>query len=257
MLIERQQKGSVAVYHFIKLYCIAARCNQRGGIFIAENLPHTAKTLAKQWNCKETTVNRSLELLIDTGLLEVKENVFYIADWDITQSADRLEEIREKARLRKRKQRENERSLKADMSRDSHVTSRLRIDKDKEKEIDIDGDGDKSITEYVNAFNTTDFPKIKILSSEQKASILKAIDEFGLERLKESLITASKSEFLKGKNANGWVAHFDWLIKPENIAKVLNGNYNELYSASPPIAETLSSFDGDEFVNAALSRGFE
>ncbi len=33
--------------------------------------------------------------------------------------------------------------LKAKMSRDSHVTSRLRIDKDKEKELEEDGDGDK------------------------------------------------------------------------------------------------------------------
>lgn len=142
LLLEKQRNGKLAVYIYFKLYFIAARCNQMGGIFIAENRPHTAKTLAKQWDFKVSQVENSLNLLLDAGLLEVIENVFFISDWDETQSIDKLEEIRKNARLRKQKSRERQRARKADMSRDSHVTSQNRIDIEIDKEKDIDGDGD-------------------------------------------------------------------------------------------------------------------
>lgn len=34
-----------------------------------------------------------------------------------------------------------------------------------------------------------------------------------------------ESEFLKGKNERHWTATFDWLMKPNNMTKVLEGNY--------------------------------
>lgn len=36
---------------------------------------------------------------------------------------------------------------------------------------------------------------------------------------------ASKSDFLNGKNNTGWTASIDWLLKPANFVKVLEGNY--------------------------------
>jgi phosphopantetheinyl transferase (holo-ACP synthase) len=260
--VERNRNGGVAIYHYIKLNCIAARCNQDGGIFITEKIPHTAKTLAKQWGCKEITVKNSLELLISAGLLEVIENVLYISDWYITQSTDKLEEIRKNSRLRQQRYRDNQRLAKEQMLQNRNVTVTQRNaveedkDKEKEKEKEGDGEGEKIISEFISLFNTTAFPKIKILSSKQKEAVIKAVNEFGFEKLKESLIIASQSEFLNGCNQNGWVASFDWLIKPENIAKVLNGNYDGLYF-KPPSCDTESSFISDEFIEAALSRGFE
>ena len=37
---------------------------------------------------------------------------------------------------------------------------------------------------------------------------------------------AQESDFLKGKNDRNWNADFDWLIKDANIAKVLEGKYD-------------------------------
>ena len=69
---------------------------------------------------------------------------------------------------------------------------------------------------------------------------------------------ASNSEFLRGKNGMGWVASFDWLIKPENIAKVLNGNYESVFAEQDSVNDgMISSFDTDEFIASALARGFD
>lgn len=74
----------------------------------------------------------------------------------------------------------------------------------------------------------------------------------------------AESGFLQGSNGK-WRASFEWLITPENMRKVLDGNYRD-YSppakASPtPSVEggntQNSSFDTDEFFEAALRRSYE
>ena len=37
---------------------------------------------------------------------------------------------------------------------------------------------------------------------------------------------ASLSEFLKGNNNRGFQATFDWLIRPSNFQKTIEGNYD-------------------------------
>ena len=264
ILLESQRGGDVAAYHYVKLNCAAARCNQGGGIYIAKDLPHTAKTLAKLWRLKEITVKNSLDLLVSVGLLEIYDGVYFIADWCELQSIDKLDEIREKARLRQRKWREKKKERVKQASLESNVTDALHnivdieIDKEIEKEIDIDGgDKEKIIEDYVSLFNTTAPSKIKFLSESQKDAIIKAVNEFGFERLRDSLEIAAKSDFLNGNNRFSWVANFDWLIKPQSIAKILNGNYDKAYSASgTPNCGIESSFNPDEFIEAAFNQGF-
>ena len=42
----------------------------------------------------------------------------------------------------------------------------------------------------------------------------------------EVIKQAAKSDFLNGRNDRGWIADFDWLMRPNNFVKVLEGNYN-------------------------------
>ena len=57
---------------------------------------------------------------------------------------------------------------------------------------------------------------------------------FGLEEFKQVFEAAQQSSFLKGKNSRKWTAGFDWIIDETNIAKVLEGNYNDAYSQDKP-----------------------
>ena len=41
------------------------------------------------------------------------------------------------------------------------------------------------------------------------------------------------SDFLKGANNRNWQANFDWLIKDSNMAKVLDGNYDNKSKGAP------------------------
>ena len=46
-----------------------------------------------------------------------------------------------------------------------------------------------------------------------------------MDDLKRAFEIAEQSNFLKGVNNKNWSANFDWLMKDNNLAKVLDGNY--------------------------------
>lgn len=54
------------------------------------------------------------------------------------------------------------------------------------------------------------------------------INEYGLDKVLQCIEEVNKSSFLKGfKSDNGWKADFDWVMKPNNFIKVLEGKYKD------------------------------
>lgn len=64
------------------------------------------------------------------------------------------------------------------------------------------------------------------LSESRKRMVKARISEYGKEAFGDMIRRASRSDFLKGGNNSGFKATFDWLIKPSNFSKVLEGNYD-------------------------------
>lgn len=104
-----------------------------------------------------------------------------------------------------------------------------------EKEIDIEireRDKRESIDyqRIVDMYNDTcvSFPRLKTLSDSRKKSIKARFNAgYTYDDFKNLFAKAEKSTFLKGANNRNWIATFDWLIKDSNMAKVLDGNYDE------------------------------
>lgn len=65
-----------------------------------------------------------------------------------------------------------------------------------------------------------------INGNTRRAAVLARARENGEEALNIVANKAAESDFLNGKNDRGWVATFDWLMKPNNFVKVLEGNYD-------------------------------
>ena len=61
----------------------------------------------------------------------------------------------------------------------------------------------------------------------QRISMVTArIKEYSFDDVKNAILLAEQSAFLQGKTNKNWMANFDWIIKPNNFPKVLEGNYN-------------------------------
>jgi hypothetical protein len=129
----------------------------------------------------------------------------------------------------------------------------IETETETEKEIEVE----QSKTPYqliVDMYNDTcvSFPRVKSLSDMRKAAIRARLKRYTIEDFRDLFTLAESSDFLKGANAKNWSATFDWLIKDSNFAKVLDGNYNDARDVGNSSLNNV-----DEFVNAALSRGFE
>ena len=141
--LRRLPEGNNIVLIWVMLLTMAGRCNSGGMIFLTENIPYTPKMLADELDFEENTVQLALKALEQLNMVVTDQGYFAIAGWEEYQNIEGMDKIREQNRLRKQKQRENQKLL-PDMSRDSHVTvtqchateEDIEEDKDKEKEVE-------------------------------------------------------------------------------------------------------------------------
>ena len=71
------------------------------------------------------------------------------------------------------------------------------------------------------------YPRLVKLSEARKKAIRARLRAgYTVEDFRRLFEMAEASDFLKGKNRRNWSATFDWLIADANMAKVLDGNYN-------------------------------
>ncbi len=83
--------------------------------------------------------------------------------------------------------------------------------------------------EIVDMFNgiCISYPKIKNISESRKKAIKARLNQYVPDDFRRLFEKAEASSFLKGGNNCNWSANFDWLIKDANMAKVLDGNYDD------------------------------
>ena len=225
--LRRLPDGNNIVLIWVMLLTMAGRCNANGMIFLTENIPYTPKMLADELDFEENTVQLALQALEQLGMIVTNNGYFAIAGWEEYQNIEGMEKIREQNRIRKQRQREKEKLLPNNShvtSRDSHATD---IDIDKE----LDKDKEKEKIDYqriVDMYNDTcvSFPRLKSLSENRKKAIKARLKTYSYDDFKTLFEKAEASDFLKGKNNKDWSATFDWLIKDSNMAKVLDGNYD-------------------------------
>ena len=81
-----------------------------------------------------------------------------------------------------------------------------------------------------NLYNDTcvSLSKCTVMSDARKKAIkARFTSGYTLDDFKHLFEKTEASNFLKGANSRNWRATFDWLIKDGNMAKVLDGNYDD------------------------------
>lgn len=151
-IIESMPEADTILICWVKLLSLAGKTNANGYIFLAENIPYTDDMLATVFNRPLNTVRLALETFHKFGMIEVdQEHYINIKNWGKHQSLDRLDEIREQARIRKQRQREREKQATLNPPEEGgHVTGHGNVtDIEEDKELDKEEDKDlKDIKEY-------------------------------------------------------------------------------------------------------------
>ena len=106
--------------------------------------------------------------------------------------------------------------------------------------------------QIIKSWNMLNLQKlISINPGTTRYKSLKArIKEYGLENMLKAIDSVKTSDFLKGQNKNNWIITFDWLIKPNNFTKVLEGNYlnrAEKFLIQKKSTSSFNNFEPREF----------
>ena len=73
----------------------------------------------------------------------------------------------------------------------------------------------------------TSYPQLRAIEGNRQKLIAGRWKKYRtLDAFRELFEKAEASDFLKGDNDRGWTADFDWLIRPTNMSKVLEGKYD-------------------------------
>ncbi len=69
--------------------------------------------------------------------------------------------------------------------------------------------------------------KLVMITGRRREMVRARIRETSVDDFFTMIHNAAASSFLRGESQRGWVANFDWCIKPNNYPKVLEGRYND------------------------------
>ena len=115
------------------------------------------------------------------------------------------------------------------------VTLRNGTEEELEEELDIDIEEDttsttltkKDIDLILAEWNKLGLQNLRSINSNTKrhTSLKARIREYSLDEVVQAIKSIDESSFLKGQNNRSWTITFDWLVKPNNFVKVIEGNY--------------------------------
>ena len=204
------------------------KCLIDGGFWYYKGIEDTfAEEVALDIDEDVENVKITIQYLLACGLMEVTDDCTYKMPYVISNVGS---ESASTQRVRDFRQRQKEQKALHCNNNETDVkrVGSVEIEKEKEIEIEIEKSKRTPYQQIADMYNETcvSFPKIKSLSEARKKAINARYKTYSLDDFKTIFEKVEKSDFLKGKNNRNWSANFDWIIKDSNMAKILDGNYD-------------------------------
>lgn len=104
----RNRNGDTYFRVLIQLLTLAAKSNQHGAILLGENIPMSKEDLAKVMHKTLNKLEKIIQDLYELDMIIIEKETICIKNWDMYQSADELEKLRESNRRRQQKYRDKQ-----------------------------------------------------------------------------------------------------------------------------------------------------
>ena len=244
--LRRMAGGDTYTIIYLKMQLLSLR---NDGVLLFENIEDTfEEELALRLD--ETTDNVQVTLLYlqKQNLIEIVNDNEYV----LTEAVKNMgSECDSAARMRNMREKQRESASQCDalpsQSAHSNVTCDTEI-RDKRKEIRdknedplSSGDDGRVHFDYdsvVESFNSTcsSLPHIRGLNDQRRKAIRKAaaqVEEAG--GFPALFAKVEASDFLTGRSGSWNGCGFDWILKPANLTKILEGNYDNRRDEPAPI----------------------
>ena len=169
------------------------------------------KTIALALHIDESKVERILKSLKSEQQIEQqttnKNRLISITNWEFYQQSEQQIE----------QQVNNKRTTS-----EQQVNTNKNIKNDKNERKDIR----QNILDLFNEICCS-FGRVRNITKGRAEIIDSSLKTYSVDDFKKVFEKAERSDFLRGNNNRNWSASFDWLIKEDNMAKVLEGKYGK------------------------------
>lgn len=247
-ILEAMPDGYLYCNILLKLYLKSLKFD--GKLMYNERIPYNATILATLTNHSVGTVEKALEVFSQLELIDILDNgAIYMLDIQnfigkSSTEADRKRTYRSRIENEKASALLETGQMSGQMSDKYPPEIRDKEIRDKEKEKEK-----INYQKIVDMYNETcvSLPSVNKLSDARRKAIKARMNSYNYEDFQMLFDKAEASDFLKGANNRNWQANFDWLIKDANMAKTLDGNYDNKNSTQPA---TQQSYYGQEYEDA-------
>jgi len=257
LLIESLPDAYAIITVWFKLLCLAGKMNNSGVFMMSNQIAYTDKMIATIFRMKESTVQLALQTFQQFGMIDIIDGVITIPNWEKHQSLDAYEQKKERDRIYQAERRKKQKLIavkSSDKSSDIEKNRFTEEEREKEEEKEREREEEKvTCKQVIDLFHSIciSYPSVKALSDARRKAINARLKIYSLADFQTVFEKAEASSFLKGSNDRNWTANFDWLIKDANMAKVLDGNYDNRSGSNP--SKNNKAQELDDFYNMAAN----
>ena len=255
--------GDCLVVTYLEMALYSLKTN--GVIEYGELMPSLNEEIAIAINEPVSRVKKTIEMLIKFRAAEFDGNNLCLSEMmklmgSESTSAERMRKLRSKKSdepaVTSASQCDKDELSQAKKS----VTTEIELEKEKETELELEQDtplpppGERrDYSGIIEQFNSIceALPKVRDITEPRKKAINSAFKRLGNEGMTELFRKTAASDFLSGRKGE-WKATFDWILKPANLTKIIEGNYD---NAAPPVPEKPDYTCGGKYVNVLEMTG--
>lgn len=230
--LEEQTNGKEYCLFYLKLCLKSLKTN---GILIRNVgqilIPYDVKKLGEITKTDIDTVTVAMELFKKIGLIQILDNgEIYITQLEQMVGSE-TKWAKYKKKERELKKLDNVQLLSNINPKNVHTEIEKEIEKEKDIEIEVSTTKVALIPKHLEciviAWNNLNLSTIKSIQNTRLKLLNARIKDYGIDGVLQAINYIKESSFLKGQNNKNWTITFDWLIKPSNFIKVLEGNYTD------------------------------
>lgn len=230
--LEEQTNGKEYCLFYLKLCLKSLKTN---GILIRNVgqilIPYDVKKLGEITKTDIDTVTVAMELFKKIGLIQILDNgEIYITQLEQMVGSE-TKWAKYKKKERELKKLDNVQLLSNINPKNVHTEIEKEIEKEKDIEIEVSTTKVALIPKHLEciviAWNNLNLSTIKSIQNTRLKLLNARIKDYGIDGVLQAINNIKESSFLKGQNNKNWTITFDWLIKPSNFIKVLEGNYTD------------------------------
>lgn len=229
--MRRQEHGKDMQIIYLRMMLLSI---DKGGFIYYQGIYDTIEEeLAEEFSEDVKLVRDTLKYLSENNMMTLNENSDCFLPQAVECTGSECDSTQRVRRYRERKALQCNSDVTD--SNGNGTSCNTEIEKELEPDKEIENRERVDYQQIADLYNETcvSFPRLTKLSDSRKKAIRARLKQYSVDDFRRMFELAESSDFLKGKNSKNWSATFDWMVKDANMAKILDGNYQDKADFKP------------------------